>query len=138
MCIDVAHFKHKTSETIELLRKENWRNKAKSTKKKSFYQVDYPEIISKFQSKFKHSIDNIRNGNYLKPSPIRIGTKTILYRFWIRVIWGHFSSSCNWIYWFNNIFGLCKSHKKIQYCNLQNIWWTMELIQNSIKKEPQY
>lgn len=60
----------KTSEMLELLKKKNWKNKAKSPKKrKSLYLVDHPEIKFKFRVN-SHSIDNVRNGNFLNPTSI--------------------------------------------------------------------
>lgn len=52
-----------TSEIIELTQKENWKNKSNSRKKrKSLY------------------LTNVRNGNCLNPTPIKIWEKTIKYK----------------------------------------------------------
>lgn len=64
------------SEMTELREKENWKNKAQSPKKrKSLYLVNHPEKKYKFRAKSKHTIDIIRNGNCLNPTPLKIGKK---------------------------------------------------------------
>jgi len=64
------------SEITELREKENWKNKAQSPKKrKSLYLVNHPEIKYKCHAKSKHTIDIIRNGNCLNPTPLKTGRK---------------------------------------------------------------
>lgn len=70
-----------TSEIIELRQKENWKNRSKSPKKrKSLYLTNHPEIKAKRTSKLNITIDNVRNGNCLNPTPVKIGGKTIKYK----------------------------------------------------------
>jgi len=59
-----------SNEIKELNEIENWKNKAIVTKKrKSHYLVKHPEIKAKRHARSIHRIDNVRNGNFLKPSP---------------------------------------------------------------------
>lgn len=56
------------SEIIEFAQKENWKNKAKDTKKrKSLYLTSHPEIKAKRFSKLCITLDNVQNGNFLSP-----------------------------------------------------------------------
>jgi len=57
---------------------ENWKNKAIVTKKrKSHYLVKHPEIKAKRHARSIHRTDNVRNGNFLKPSPTNKKSKTM-------------------------------------------------------------
>lgn len=71
---------YNSDEIKEMNERENWKNKATVTKKrKSLYLTKYPEIKAKRHAKSITTIDNVRNENFLKPSPTNKKSK-IMYK----------------------------------------------------------
>lgn len=69
-----------SNEIKELNEIENWKNKGTVTKKrKSLYLTKHPEIKAKRYTKSIYTIDNVCNGNFMKPSPTNKKSK-IMYK----------------------------------------------------------